>query len=159
MTLTDSLPEREAELASARAVVAKLEVRHSRFVEKLEAVEQVPQSFWSKANDLESEWNSALAGVRRIELEIEAHRGRHIDAEHYRKALVAMNATFDAMNAVEKADLLRYLITDLRVSETKISIALLGELSEEGELVGPSGEYLQPLKWLPLLDSNQRHSD
>ena len=94
------------------------------------------QAGWMMA---EMDLNSARAGVRKIEQEIESLKLRHIDPEVYRLALGRFREAYEGMNPVDQANLLRYLIADL--------------------LGGLSGGYLQPLNWLPALDSNQRHPD
>ncbi len=141
------------ELALAREQAHRLHAEHTSLVERLMAAPavMVPASSWEKATALEKHRKATESVVSRLEVSITETRSQRLDAETYRAALRRFNEIYAELDAVQKADLLTYLLDDVTITGAEMRIALVGE-PDAGRLNLFSGDPQlgQPLEWLPV---------
>ena len=153
--IEDEVPEKAKELALAREQVHRLHAEHTALVERLMAAPagMVPASFWEKAKALEEHRKATESVVSRLEVSITETRSQRLDAETYRAALRRFHEIYAELDALQKADLLAYLLDDVTITGAELRIALVGE-PDAGRLECFSGDPQlgQPSEWLPVLD-------
>ena len=77
----------------------------------------------------------------------------------YRAALRDLTGLMRAMNREEKRRLLGYLIEKVVLGDGGVTLYLRSETLEAPNVNHPEGKYPPGGEWLPLSDSNRRHSD
>ena len=108
----------------------------------------------------------ATGVVGRLQIELNQMKASRLKPADYRVALRQFTDVYVHLDAVQRADLLAYLLDRVevrpvmqegKVVATEITIALLGEPREIGRYEKRAdGGYHQLPEWLRLLDSNQR---
>ena len=166
--IEDGVPAKHRAVETAKRKVEKLEADEERLTEHLLAAEpgQVPEMFWRKAKDLEQAKNAARGEVVRLTSEWNELKAARLNAADYRAALRKFTEVYEHLDALQKADLLAYLLdrVDVRVVmkskkqvATEITISLLGEVPDIARYeAGADGQFHQPPKWLRQQDSNLR---
>lgn len=153
--IEDDVPERAKELANAREQVNRLHAEHQAMVERLMAAPagMVPASFWEKAKGLEEQKHATAAVVSRLEVAILDTRSQRLDAETYRAALRRFHEIYAELDALQKADLLAYLLDDVTITGAEMMIALVGD-PDAGRLdaFAADPQLGQTLEWLPFVD-------
>lgn len=83
----------------------------------------------------------------------------HLDAETYRAALRRFHEIYAELDALQKADLLAYLLDDVTITGAEMRIALVGE-PDAGRLdaFAADPQLGQTLEWLPLLEFLRKFS-
>lgn len=159
--IEDEVPERVKELAVARDQVQRLAAEHAALVERLMSAPagMVPASFWEKAKALDEQRKAAESVVVGLEMAVAECRSQRLSVDVYRDTLKRFAEVYGELDALQKADLLAYLLDEVTITGAEMRIALLGD-PEAGRLVNFSGDQLgQPSKWLPLLDLNHLRPD
>lgn len=158
--IEDGVPEKEKELQIARRRVEKLESDQERLTEHLLTArpDEVPKAFWAKAKSLEAEVEAAKREVIRLQLEVEDLRSSRLKAEDYRTTLRKFAEVYEELDALQKANMLAYLLDRVevrpvfegdKVAGTEITIGLVGEPPDVARYEkGAAGQYQQPPKWL-----------
>ncbi len=126
----------------------------------------VPAAFWKQAKDLDREVETARGEVARLTVELNDMKASRLKAADYRKALRRFTEVYAQLDAVQKGDLLAYLLDrvevrpvmlDGRATGTEVTIALLGEPPDVARYEARKpleGAYQQPPIWLRREDSN-----
>ena len=152
--LTDGAPVKEAEVASARGRVARLEAEVQSLISKLTATaaDQIPAMFWQTARDKEAALNAAQSDLTRLEIEAADLRSRRLHAATYRNALSEFREVYESLTPFDKSRLLAYLVERIEVGEEGATMWLLGEnpdLSDGGLNENrPHSGYCEGGHWL-----------
>lgn len=152
-----SAPERESELVAAKARVTAIRDSHANMVANLMTAPRGANlaSFWAKATELENAVGPAELEVSRLRVEIDDLRASRLKAEDYRDALLRFRDIYDRLDPLQKNNLLAFVLGTVEVSETHITVALMGRAPEATEMEALSGSrsgYSATLKWLPVLE-------
>ena len=128
----------------------------------------MPAFIWKKARSLEEDVATAKGEVVRRTIELREAEAARLNPEDYRSALRTFTEVYEHLDALQKSDLLAYLLDRVEVRAvfeegkqvaTEITIALLGDAPDVARYEkGADGAYHQPPKWLRQLGSNQRPS-
>ena len=150
--IEDNLPVQSKELALAKMQVSTLAAEHNSLMHHLLSApkDMVPASFWVKANELERRKEAAESVVARLEGEVAETRAARLSPDRYREALRRFREVFATLDALQKADLLAYLLDAVVITKNMLRYALIGD-TDAGQIELFSGrpEFGQPAKWLP----------
>ncbi len=168
--IEDGVPEKERLLRQGRRQVDELQGRERGLTEHMLSMKpgDIPRGFVLQSKELERAIDIAQAEVRRHEDELHELKASRLKAEDYREALTTFTEVYEHLDAMQRSDLLAYLLDRVEVravmeggkqAATEITITLLGEAPDVARYEkGADGVYHQPPRWLRLLDSNQRPS-
>ncbi len=162
--IEDSTPAKGRALVAARKHLNGLKADHEALVERLMAAPKgkVPESFWDRASDMERDVRAAEAEVARIEEELEGIAGARLAPDRYRLALQCFRDVYEKLDALERGNLLTYLVDRVELEGLELRIALLGQVPEAGRLdvlTNGTNQYRQPSSWLRALDHRQNPRD
>jgi len=153
--IEDGVPSKQRELAAAKDQVTRLQSEHEALVERLLAAPKgmVPASFWQKAKDLEAQVQGAESVAARLAVELANTRSKKLSVETCRATLLRFREVWEATDALQRADLLAYLLDGVEITGSQIKIALLGN-PEAGRLdvFADRPQLGQPMEWLPVRD-------
>lgn len=159
--IDDSTPEKREELRLAVERRDKLVAERDGLMAHLmnAPTGDVPASFWSKAKELEVDVEAAKVEVSRLERELADIKKSKLKVEDYREALKKFREVYAHLDALQRSNLLAYVLDRVEVTPDEMTIGMLGQVPEVGRYEkGADGRYCQPLKWLRLRDSNPRPS-
>ena len=146
---------------AAKKRLEGLQADHEGLVKNLMAAPPgaVPASFWERAKRMELEIEAARAEVSRVTADLEDIHDARLSPQDYRVALQRFRDVYGMLDAVQRADLLAYLLDSVTVNGAEMIIALLGQTPEAGQidaLTTEAEKYSQPSIWLRLRDLNPR---
>lgn len=134
--IQDATPGKAKELSAAKSMVDSLIAENEGLIERLMDAPKgsVPVSFWARAKELESQIETAKDEVSRITLELEEIKRSRLSPESYREALKKFREVYEALDPLQRSDLLAYLLDKVEITGSEMTIALLGQVPETGQL-------------------------
>jgi hypothetical protein len=96
---------------------------------------------------------AARAEVARVTADLEDIHDARLSPQNYRVALQRFRDVYGMLDAVQRADLLAYLLDSVTVNGAEMIIGLLGQTQDVGQidaLTTEAEKYSQPSIWLPL---------
>ena len=158
------------EVAVLNRRLKSVEDKGRRLVSSLLEIEAEQTSFGKDAlRELDQERRQLIQAVANAEAELSIQRNSSLDAALMTEALRGFDAAFDELTGSEKRELLALIIERVVVHPDNIEVHVFdgryarswldGHDDQNDETPGVTQGFVTGTKWLPLLDSNQRHPD
>ncbi|MCG8420979.1 MAG: recombinase zinc beta ribbon domain-containing protein, partial [Proteobacteria bacterium] len=155
-TILDGVQDIERQVVEARRRVGRLEDDRDRYMGHLMTApaEQVPATYWNKAQEMEADIEDAQRGLEQLERSLEEAKATRISSDAFKEALRQFDRVFDKLNPHEQRQLLAHFLDSVELDGGEAHIALFGEEPNVNVVINTKKEcgnqYRTPSNWLPI---------